>query len=116
MEKFIQLGINRILDLDSSSSNSIVTSDEFCLPPTHRGDEIPHGLMIDGWPTYWSLDQIRQGYRNSNASLAARFGTNLEGKLYSTLNAFKLSCYLYWLGYHYILKININYILFHIAV
>ena len=79
MEKLIQLANNIILDSDSQTS--IVTGEEFCLPPTHRGDEIPHGLLIDGWPTYWSLDQIRQGYRNSNASLAARFGTRIEGKL-----------------------------------
>ena len=79
MEKLIQLANNVILNTDSQ--NSVVTSDEFCLPPTHRGDEIPHGLFVDGWPTYWSLDQIRQGYRNSNASLAARFGISLEGKL-----------------------------------
>jgi hypothetical protein len=81
MEKLIQVANNVLLNTDSQ--NSVVTSDEFCLPPTNRGDEIHHGLFIDGWPTYWSLDQIRQGYRNSNASLAARFGNSLEGKLIS---------------------------------
>ena len=79
MEKLIQIANNLILNTDSQTS--VVSSEEFCLPPTYRGDEVPHGLFVDGWPTYWSLDQIRKGYRNSNVSLAARFGTRLDGKL-----------------------------------
>ena len=80
MEKIIEIVNDVILNTDTSK-NSVVTSEEFCLHPSHTGSEILHGLLIDGWPTYWSLDQIRQGYRNSNASLAARFGTRLDGKL-----------------------------------
>lgn len=79
MEKLIELANDVLLNTDSQ--NSVVSSEEFCLPPTHRGQEIPHGLFVDGWPTYWSLDQIRRSYRNSNDSLAARFGTRLDGKL-----------------------------------
>ena len=78
MEQLIKLGSDIFINKDYQ--NSIFSSEEFCLPPTYRGDEVPHGLFVDGWPTYWSLDQIRRSYRNSNASLAARFGTRLDGK------------------------------------
>ena len=90
MEKIIQI-VNDVIFNTETSRNSVVTSEEFCLPPSHRGSEIPHGLFIDGWPTYWSLDQIRQGYRNSNASLAARFGTRLDGGKLLWIWSFTLS-------------------------
>ena len=78
MEDFLQLA-NSIY-MSNDLQRPVVTSEEFCLPPKHRGDKVSHGLLVDGWPTYWSLDEIVSSYRNSNASLAARFGTRLDGK------------------------------------
>ena len=78
MEQFFEFA-NSVLS-NSDSQRSVISSEEFCLPPTHRGEKVTHGLLIDGWPTYWSLGQIRRSYRGSNASLAARFGNRLDGK------------------------------------
>ena len=91
MEDFLQLANSVYMSADHQQP--IVTSEEFCLPPKRRGDKVSHGLLVDGWPTYWSLDEIVSSYRNSNASLAARFGTKLDGKynMLHIINAFLIS-------------------------